>query len=337
MPEEQAISYYTLGPEIYSQEWFDLRTYDENRNPPFVLGASFAGVACGVSKWKTALEGYHEIRGERPLREESESMLWGKLHEQNILNEYSRRMQCPVTKPTQMFISVRTPFIGASLDGLGHDDDGLFAIEVKCTTSRMYDQENWRERDCFGEELTDQIPSDYLMQVHQQMYVHGSTRCDLPVLFDGNKLRVYSVQRNDAIVTALVTKLTHFYTRVCNEDEPDPDWSHDSTVALLKDLYRVDEGLKISLGEEGCLWYDRYVAAGEDAKLAEGLKQEALAHILAEMGECEVAELPGTGHELRRGTVEELYWDQKDIDKAQQMLGQVKRKGYSRLYDKKVK
>lgn len=327
---------FSLGPITYSQEWYDHRTIDRHRNPPFVLGASDAGVVCGVSKWKTALELYYEINGARPPREESEAMMWGKMLESPILERYSRMYNMTVIRPSHMYISTERPFIAASLDAETEDEDGPISIEVKCSTSRNYSPEDCVERDCFGDGPQD-IPNDYMMQIQQQLYVTGYSRCDMPVLFDGNTLRVYSIPRNEALIKKLVERATAFYLAVLNGEPPTPDWDHPTTLDLAKHLYDVSPGARITLSEEGAKWFAKWQQAKDDIKTSEFLRDEAFAHVAMEIADAEVAEVPGTRFELKRTTIAPSMWTEEDVIQAQEMLGQVKRKGYIRFIERKVK
>lgn len=331
--------HFTLGPVNHSPDWYDCRTYDPSRNPPVVLGASEAGAICGVSKWKSTLELYLEKRALKERQTQSEPMKWGQLLEPAILQEYGQRLGVDVYPSKHMLLSKQYPFIAATPDALAVDPESgeVYCVDSKCTTSRMFDAQHCRERDCFGEG-EDEIPLDYVMQAHQQMLVTGLSRCDLPTLFDGNKLRwQYSVRRNDQLIAKLQRKLHEFYEAIVNGEPPDPDWTHDNTVSLMKSLYGVEPGFEMTLSPEGVQWYERWRDAKEAEKGAAAEKDMCLAHLLSEIGEAETIEVPGHSVKLHRSQVADSMWTEEDIIKANRMMGQVKRRGYIRVSERKVK
>jgi len=327
---------YIHGPTVDDPLWLGLRTFNPERNPPFVLGASSAGVVSGVSKYKTALELAYEIRALRDTREQSEAMHWGSIHEPQVLAEYARRTKTKVTSPNRMFMLREAPYIGATPDGMGRDDDGSFIVEVKCTTSRMFDPDHATDRDCFGEG-PDEVPNDYLAQVNQQMIVMGVTRCDMPVLFDGNKLRIYSIPFNEQFGAYLRQRLDAFYQLMVEGEDPTPDWDHETTVDLLKTLRPVEEGRTVDMPEDMVEWYEDWREAKVAESLAAKRKEAALARLLYVMGDAQLMHVPGTGMEICRSVIEPGYWTAKDVDQATRMVGQVKRKGYVRVSERKAK
>lgn len=325
---------YTLGPLSYTSEWYECRTLDANRNPPFVLGASDAGVICGVSRWKSTLELYYEVCGLRAPREESEAMTWGKLLEPAIIARYQSLYGVRLRTPGHLYLSKRVPYLGATLDAEGEDSDGPFCVEAKCSTSRMYDPAACKERDCFGEG-PDDVPNDYLLQAQQQMLVTGYQRCDIAVLFDGNLLRVYPQRENPLVQRALLRSAEKFYQAVLNGTPPDPDWQHDTTLPLLKQVAATAPGTRMVFGPEGSKWFAQWLHSKEAIKEQETLRDQALAHLLYELGDCEIGEDPESLYELRQTRIADAYWTEEDIAKAQRLLGTVKRQGYPRYTERK--
>jgi hypothetical protein len=58
-------------------------------------------------------------------------------------------------------------------------------------------------------------------------------------------------------------------------------------------------------------------------------KEKALAEIEDKMDGADFGILPDKGGEIKRITIKESVWTETDVVKAQQSLGEVKRKGYS--------
>jgi len=327
-----------VGPEAYSPEWYALRVYDPEvaRDPPFVLGASVAGVICGLSKYSTPLQLYHEMRGNVEVSEQSERMYWGKQLEPVVLDEFEKRHGVTTNRVQRLYLDQTQTYIGATPDALYVDDGELISVDAKCTTSRMYRTHEADLHDCFGPG-EDEIPSDYVMQAQQQMLVTGAVRCDLPVLFDGNHMRIYSVGRNDELILQLRDRLKIFYLAVLEGREPPVDWEHDTTVSLMKKLYGIDEGLTVDMAPEELRWYEQWVKARDDIKEATARKDEAQARLLYAMHESHVMYISEHNVSLVRSQTPDSLWTEVDVVKAQKNLGSVKRRGFVRLTQRKDK
>lgn len=325
-----------VGPHRSEHEWEDLRYLDTSRNPPFVLGASVAGVVCGVDRYKTKLELYHEIVGNAPPREPTEAMYWGLQLEEPIINGYERRVGLHVDRPNRMYMLADAPYVAATPDGIGEDSYGRFCVEAKTSSGYMFSREDARVRDCFGEG-EDEIPSSYLLQCHQQMLVLDCDRCDMPVLFDGRELRLYSIRRHEEIIRTLLENLRLFANCVLGQQAPDPDFEHESTLKLLKSMYGVEEGTEMDLPPDALEWYQKWQAAKTAEAIAANDKDVAQAHLLHIMADCQRCRVPSYGTELYRSVVKPSLWSQQDIDKARHNLGQVKREQYVRFSERKLK
>lgn len=327
---------FDVGPRNYTDEWHAMRVLDENRNPPVVCGASEAGVICGVSKYKTALQLYMEKRALVEPKVGSENMEWGKRLEPAILDEYTERTGITLIRPDHLLLRSDRQYVGASPDGMAANLDADICVDAKITTFRMFDAEHCRDRDCFGEGIDD-IPSDYLMQAHQQMYVTGTKRCDFPVLFDGNRLRIYSIERDDEIVDHLVRSVSAFVDRVVGGFPPEPDWNHDTTVSLMKRMHGIDKGVEIMLSDKAADLYDKWVSAKHKIGMLTKEKEMATAKILHEMGEAQCGIVPERGAVIVRTEIADLLWSHKDIEEATKKTGSLKRRGYIRITERKAK
>lgn len=325
------------GPEAHSDDWYACRYYDPERSPHFVMGASCAGVLSGVSKYRTSWQLYHEIRGNLPPQEDNESMLWGRRLESAIIDEYQERHGVCVWTPDRLYRMREFPMIGATPDGVCQAQDGTTTlVECKCTTWRMYDPENCRERDCFGDGF-DEVPSDYLMQVQQQMLVLNANACDMPVLFDGNRLRVYTIERDEVLCDAIRDRSLAFYEAVCRGEEPSPDMEHETTPAIMRHLYRPEPGTVMTMPPNELDVVDEYLEAKKKKKLAGRMMEIALAKLLYIMADREICEVPEKGMAFKRTTVPASFWTEVDVEKARESLGQVKRKEYTRLTERSMK
>jgi putative phage-type endonuclease len=306
------------GPYPLTPEWHEARKK--------CIGASEAAAACGVSEWSQPLEIYLRKRGEIPEFEGNDATRLGTLLEPVVLAEYERRTGLDLVTHLPLFTHTENPFIGATPDstvvGLG------FPVEAKTTS-------HWRAGE-FGDEGTDHIPDEYVMQAQQQMYVLGAERCDVAVLIDGRTLRCYIVRRNDNLIHKMVAVETELWQRIVDGNPPEPQWKHPATVQLLQSLHgTVNEG-SIPLSDETAIAWGRYQALGQTIKEAEAERDACRARVYHALGDWAVGELP-SGGAIRRSIVRESLWTEKDAEEITAKIGQVKRRSYFRLTERKPK
>ena len=216
-----------------------MRRFDPNRKDrPVVIGASEAAAAMGLSKYQSPLELYLVKRGEyepEVSREQRERMEFGSFLEPLILDRYRKRVR-PEGFETglPMLFSSAHPFCAATPDAVATSDKcARWAVDAKCTNHRMYDPSG-EDETAFGEDGSDQVPVDYLIQAQQQCHVLGVDRVDFPVLFDATTMRIYRVWRDDALIESMLAAESELCRRIVAGDPPEPTMSHSTTLELLK-------------------------------------------------------------------------------------------------------
>jgi putative phage-type endonuclease len=172
------------------------------------IGGSDAPAALGLSHWMSPYGLWLEKTGALASRDEPEWMSWGKLIEPVIRAEYERR----TGRTVQLLPMLRHPthpFMIAHLDGLA---DQSRVLEIKMS----------RTSNGWGEPGSDEIPLEYLVQVHHCLVVAGAPVADVAALIGGSELRLYEIHGDDAITRELVRQEHEFWQRVKNNDPPDP-------------------------------------------------------------------------------------------------------------------
>ncbi len=195
------------------------------------LGASEVSAVAGLNPHKSAFELWAEKVGDVPAFEGNIRTKVGAALEEVILGEYAvaagytvvRRAakvtDAPVYHPT-------IPWLAAHPDGEVLDSpDGPRVVEAKSTS--------WRQKDRWGEEGTDDIPEEHLVQATMQMACTGHRVCDVPVLFDGEKFAIYTVRWDEAFAAPLLDLAARFWKRVETRDPP-PIESAEVALAWLK-------------------------------------------------------------------------------------------------------
>lgn len=208
----------TVGPMPQTPEWTALRYFDPDRERPVIFGASEAAAACGMSPYTTPLELFLLKRRELDPEEENDAMRLGKKLEPIVLDEYQLRTGRVLAVDLPMFLHADHAFMAATPDAMAESD--TVAVDAKTSSFRRYNRSADVADEKFGEEGTDQMPSDYVLQAQQQIAVLGVDSVDFPVLFDGRTLRIYTVQRNDELINIVTSAERELAERIASDDPP---------------------------------------------------------------------------------------------------------------------
>lgn len=201
------------------------------------VGASDAAVACGMSPYKTALELYMEKTGQiAPENLDHKVVVQVGQHlEKLVLDTFEFECGHKVVDRQAVVYSNIHPWMRATLDGR---IPGSAVVEAK-TASR---------KDRWGDTGTDQIPQEYLIQVHQQMLVTGERKAFVPVIFSGADFDWYEVNFDTGLSEFITERLVKFWDMVQRRVAPEPE-----TVGDIGLLYKRDTGTSIvaTLGNLG--------------------------------------------------------------------------------------
>lgn len=287
----------TKGPKAYTDAWYALRYFDDTRQIPVTIGASEAAAACGLSDYETPLHVYLRKRKLLTDKEETERMRMGKRLEPIILEEYAFQTGLKVQPTNELLHSGEDPCIVATPDADAFPADGnKFTVDAKASSIRMAGK--------WGDEHSDDIPTDYLIQGQQQMFVAETDRCDFAVLMDG-VVRRYTVRRNERLIKSMVAGLKELIERIVEGNPPEPTWSHSRTPDLVKNLYGVDPAKSVVLDVETHIVWEESRSIARQITELEKRKKELQARVLHVMGEAATATFPfDEGTYLQRSIVE---------------------------------
>jgi len=164
------------------------------------MGSGDAAAACGVSKYSTPLDVYLAKRGE-PSDVDNFPIRFGTWNEPLVLAEFERDRGVTVIDRQKHLRHPDYPHIGATVDGIA----GGAIVEAK-TTSRRFDE----------------LPDDMMVQVQQQLAVHGLHLAFVPVLFSGRELRVFEVEADSDIQTTILKSMDALWSRIQDGNPPAP-------------------------------------------------------------------------------------------------------------------
>lgn len=198
------------------------------------IGASDAAVAMGLSPYRTPLSLYLEKVGEAEPADlsDNEIVRWGNILEPIIAREWSERTGVKAHRVNETLRHPEHDFMLCHLD----------FRQVGC--KRVLEIKNvnqFHAARAFGDEGTDQVPDQYLVQVHHQIVITralwGWDGGDLAALVGGNSLRVFSFEYDPELEALIVEKLAEFWKRVLDREPPEP-----TTIDDLTTLYERDNG-----------------------------------------------------------------------------------------------
>jgi len=317
------------GPQPLTPEWFALRQFDPGRDVPVILSASYAAATVGCSEWATPAHVF--LWQTEPQDEADDDYRWfGRAIEPAIIGRYAETTQHVIDYPQPMWFHPVHRFLAATPDAMVMDilgDKGgqdpkpqwhelaSFPIDAKSTGFRM--AEKW------GDEGTDEVPVDVLMQAQQQMLVMGADHQEV-VQFQVEKrrIKVYPIERNEDLCDAIVSAADELCQRIIANDPPEPNWTHPRAREINKALFGITADLRKTADDEFLTARSAYQQALADEKLAAAAKEAAKGKMEWLMGDAAAVDL-GDGKEMVR----------KKIQVAEHM---VKASEYVRMYERKV-
>lgn len=186
------------------------------------IGASECAAALGMSQYQTPLDIYLRKIGESEPVADNVPMRMGRLLEPIVLDLYESEAG-PINRQQHTLQAEAHPFMFATPDAINLA--GVYPVDAKTVGARSLHQ--------WGEPGTDQVPTDYLLQVTHQMIVTGATRADIAVLMAGQDFAIYPIERDPELVDMIVEGLRQFWARVERREPPAP-----TTAAQADRLYR---------------------------------------------------------------------------------------------------
>lgn len=209
------------------------------------IGSSDAGAAVGLNPYQSQLELWMIKTGRDgglpkiDPNDETSPMYWGTLLEPIVAAHYTRRtgnrvrrinavLQHPDLDKAWMLANIDREVVGA----------GDVQI-LECKTAGEFGARLWR----------DGVPEYVVCQVQHQLAVTGKAAADVCVLICGQEIRVYRIDRDDALIARLIELERQFWRYVETDMEPPADGS-DSADTALRCLYPHDHGQTLDLKDD---------------------------------------------------------------------------------------
>lgn len=190
------------------------------------IGSSDIAAICGLSRWASPIDVFlDKVNGSR-LVENTIPMRMGHALEPLIADLYHEQTQFRLETCSTLVHNER-PWQLATPDRIAWFDGNPFKV-IEC--KKAWNSDGW------GEEGTDQVPQDYLVQTQWQMDVTGLDEADIAVLM-GHRFAIYSVRKDDELCEFLRAVAYNFWHNNVLAKEPPPIDGSESTKQYLASLY----------------------------------------------------------------------------------------------------
>jgi len=242
----------------------------------------------GIHPYKTALEVYVEkTEGTDKDLSDNEAVEWGLRLEEVIATKYAESHGVELTD-CGLVVHPDTDWRRATPDRLVVGEDR--GVEVK--TAGIRQAARW------GEEQTDQVPEEYLVQVAWQCATLGYDTWDIAVLLAGQEYREYRLHRDTELEAGLIQLGHDFWTdHVLKRIPPPLDGSDSARAYLLGRFPRNVEPL-LTATPEAEEWAGKLREAKDRIAEAEADEARAKQELMAIIGD----------HDGIEGDFGKIYW-----------------------------
>lgn len=193
------------------EEWLERRRH--------TIGGSDAAGIVGLSKYSTPYTVFLDKTDRLPDKPDTEAMRQGRDLEDYVAQRWMEATGKKVRRVQAMLYNPAYPFAHADVDRMVVGEDA--GLECKTTSTLDVRQFNGVE-----------FPEKYYAQCVHYMAVTGAKRWYLAVLVFGRGFFIFTLERNQAEIDALMGAEATFWDRVENDTPPAPDGSDAAKDAI---------------------------------------------------------------------------------------------------------
>lgn len=252
------------------------------------LGCSDAAAVLGLSPYKTRADVWLE-KTERvvPPPLESGPATWGTILEEPVAKYWAKQTGLKVRKTSKHYQHKGHPFLVGHLDRTVDGTDRF--LEVK--TASTWKADEW------GETGTDNIPLGYRLQLASYFALTRFKFAELACLIGGQDFRMYTIERDDALVQKVVESLAGFWTEYVLGDTEPPPLSIDEAKSLWP-VHEPDKFVSVQIDDELVGKWERWHAVGELLADLSKERDEIEAAFAERMGDSEALYCVGMEQDL---------------------------------------
>lgn len=257
----------TLG--MSREEWLELRRHS--------IGGSDAAAIVGLSKWASPYTVWADKTGRLPDKPDTEAMRQGRDLEEYVAQRFSEATGKRVKRCNAILYNPAYPHSHADVDRMIVGENA----GLECKTTSTLDVKQFR-----GVEF----PEKYYAQCVHYMAITGADRWYLAVLVLGKEFHVYTLERDEAEIRALMDAETAFWEQYVETDTPPAADGAESTTYAIRTIYAdSSQSICILFGRETLL--EEYMALKSQSKALDARIAEIQNTIMedmqdAERGEC---------------------------------------------------
>lgn len=257
----------TLG--MSREEWLELRRHS--------IGGSDAAAIIGLSKWASPYTVWADKTGRLPDKPDTEAMRQGRDLEEYVAQRFSEATEKRVKRCNAILYNPAYPHSHADVDRMIVGENA----GLECKTTSTLDVKQFR-----GVEF----PEKYYAQCVHYMAITGADRWYLAVLVLGKEFHVYTLERDEAEIRALMDAETAFWEQYVETDTPPAADGAESTTDAIRTIYAdSSQSICILFGRETLL--EEYMALKSQSKALDARIAEIQNTIMedmqdAERGEC---------------------------------------------------
>jgi len=253
-------------------EWLELRRKG--------IGGSDAAAIVGLDRWRSAFDVYADKVGLKQEEPDNEAMRQGRDLEDYVAQRFMEATSKKVRRRNAILQHPEHTFMTANIDRwVVGENAGL-----ECKTTSVLNRAKFSQ----GE-----FPPNYYVQCMHYMAVTGAERWYLAVLVLNKAFHVFTIERDEAEINALIEAEKHFWeNHVMKQIPPAPDGS-ESTSEIIKQLFpEAREATETALfGYEGKI--QQYLELDTKVKELECERDKLKQEIQLAMADAEIGRAQG--------------------------------------------
>jgi putative phage-type endonuclease len=223
--------------ELSRDDWLNVRKKG--------IGSSDAAAAVGLNPYQSQLELWLIKTGRDgglpkiDPNDETSPMYWGTLLEPIVAAHYTKRSGNRVRKINAV-LQHPDPDKAWMLANIDREVVGTSDVQIlECKTAGEFGSRLWK----------DGVPDYIVCQVQHQLAVTSKASADVAVLICGQELRIYRIDRDEALIARLIELERQFWQFV-EIDTPPPADGSESAATALQCLYPQDIGNTLDLSHD---------------------------------------------------------------------------------------
>ena len=248
------------------------------------IGSSDAATAVGLNPYQSQLELWMHKTGKADLlpavdpNDDTSPMFWGTLLEPIVAAHYTKRTGNKVRRVNAVLQHPKHPWMLANVD---REVVGSSEVQIlECKTAGIHGARLWK----------DGVPEYVQLQVMHQLAVTGYKAADVAVLIGGQELRIFRIERDEALIERLIA-LEHAFWEQVEQGAPPAGDGSDSAEKALRCLYPNSGGDQVDMSDDPELnaTFDALLAAREKLDAAQKHEARLRQHLQRHMGEADRA------------------------------------------------